>query len=445
MTKMNAISIEALNEMKSAYLQNEKARIVRNALTKNDIASISRVFDAESANPNIFTIDLKTMSATSQDQSGRCWIFSAMNVLREKIGAKYGIKEFELSQNFIAFYDKLEKANWFMECVLQEIDQPLNSENMRYLLQSAVGDGGQWNMLTSLVKKYGICPKTAMPETYQSGHTRNMNGLLNKRLRIFAAEAKRAADAGNMDEVAALKKTALAEIYGLLASCFGVPPQTFTFEYYDKDGKAHAEYGITPLQFYHDYLDDDLDNYVNCINAPTSDKPYHTTFTVKYLGNVVDGDPIALFNLPLDEFKNAALAQLKAGEPVWFGCDCGKDGDRVTGLWDDAQYDYGNTLDMHLDMTKADMLDTNQSAMNHAMVLTGVNLVDDKPTRWKIENSWGDKMANKGYYIASDSWFDKYMYVIAVHKKYLSPEAAAALGGEVKELAPWDPFGTLAD
>ena len=445
MNEMNAVSLEELSEMKTAYLQNEKARVVRNALTKNDISLISRVFDAEAANPNVFTIDLKTMTATSQMQSGRCWIFSAMNVLREKIGRKYGIKEFELSQNYIAFYDKLEKSNWFMECVLQEIDQPLSSENMRYILQYAVGDGGQWNMLTSIVKKYGICPKTAMPETYQSGHTRNMNGILNKRLRIFAAEAKKAYTEGRTADIPALKKTALAEIYGLLCSCFGVPPHEFTFEYYDKDGKTHAEYHVTPLSFYHEYLDDDLDNYVNCINAPTADKPYHKVFTVKYLGNVVGGDAVSLLNLPLDEFKNAALAQLKDGEPVWFGCDCGKDGDRDTGLWDDSQFDYANTFDMHLEMSKADMLDTNQSAMNHAMVLTGVNLVDNKPTRWKIENSWGDKTANKGYYIASDTWFDKYMYVIAVNKKYLSEEALSALKEEPSVLAPWDPFGTLAD
>ncbi len=445
MTKMSGIDLGKLNEMRDVYLADEKARVVRNALTKNDLNLISRRFDAEAANPNIFTIDIKTMSATSQNASGRCWIFSAMNVLREKIAKKYGIKEFELSQNYVAFYDKLEKANWFMECVLQEIDQPLASENMRFLLQMAVGDGGQWNMLTSLVKKYGICPKSAMPETYQSGHTRTMNGILNKRLRIFAAEAKKAYAEGRQNDIPALKEAALKEIYGLIVSCFGLPPQTFTFEYYDQDGRAHAEYGITPAQFYKDYLDDDLDNYVNCINAPTEDKPYHKTFCVKYLGNVVDGDPISLLNLPLDEFKAAALAQLKDGEPVWFGCDCGKDGDRETGLWDDQQYDYGNTLDMHLEMSKADMLNTGESAMNHAMVLTGVNLVDDKPTRWKVENSWGDKFANKGYYIASDTWFDKYMYVIAVHKKYLSEEALAALKEEPVMLAPWDPFGTLAD
>ncbi|MBR2067868.1 MAG: peptidase C1, partial [Solobacterium sp.] len=168
-------------------------------------------------------------------------------------------------------------------------------------------------------------------------------------------------------------------------------------------------------------------------------------YSVKHLGNVVNGDKISLLNLPMDELKAATLKQLKAGEPVWFGCDAGKDGDREMGLWDDAQFDYEGTFDMNLYMTKEEMLDARQSAMNHAMVLTGVNLVNQKANRWKIENSWGDKNANKGYYIASDTWFDQYVYVVAVHKKYLSAKAKKALTTKAKELEPWDPFGTLAE
>ena len=438
---MKSVTADQLAAMRETYLADTKARVVRNALTKNDLSSVSRVFDAEAANPNLFSIDLKTMPVTNQQASGRCWIFSAMNVLREKIAANYEIKEFELSQNYIAFYDKLEKANWFMECVLAEADAPLNSENNRFLLETAVGDGGQWNMLVSLVKKYGICPKTAMPETYQSSHTRTMNGILNRRLRRFAADIRKV----KAEERNALKEECLKEVYGLIASCFGLPPVSFTFEYRDKNDVYHADYNVTPIDFYRQYLKEDLDEYVSVIHGPTDDKPYYRTYTVKYLGNVVDGNRIELLNLPMEEFKKAVIDTLKAGEPVWFGCDCGKFGDRETGLWDDSQYDYAGTLDMKLDMSKAEELDTRESAMNHAMVFTGVNLVDDKPTRWKIENSWGDKTANKGYYIASDSWFDKYMYVVAINKKYLSEKAKAALAAEPQELEPWDPFGTLAD
>lgn len=445
MKSLQPITAEALHRMQETYQNNEKARVVRNALTKNDIALISRRLEAQAENPNLFSVEIETMPVTNQMRSGRCWIFSAMNVLREKIAHKYGIKEFELSQNYVAFYDKLEKANWFMECTLQEIDAPIDSPEMRYLLSWAVGDGGQWNMLQSLVKKYGICPKNAMPETFQSSHTHAMNGLLNRRLRRFAADSRRAAAEGRKDDIGALKEECLQECYSLIASCFGLPPQTFTFEYKDTKGEYHAEYNVTPKQFYETYLAEDLDDYVNVINGPTADKPYWKTFTVKYLGNVAGGNPVVLLNLPMEDFKAAALAQLQDGEPVWFGCDCGKDGDRESGLWDDSQFDYESTFDMHLDMSKEDMLNTRESAMNHAMILTGVNLKDGRPNRWKIENSWGDKVANKGYYIASDTWFDKYMYVVAIHKKYLPEKALEALKEEPAVLDPWDPFGTLAD
>ncbi len=438
---MKHIDAQTLTSLRENYLSDDKARVVRHALTRNDIGTISRSLEAEENNPDFFSINLKTMPVTNQLQSGRCWIFSSMNVLREKIGKKYQIKEFELSQNYIAFYDKLEKANWFMNCVINEKNEPADSETNRFLLEMAVGDGGQWNMLVSLVKKYGICPKTAMPETYQSSHTNRMNLILNRRLRKFAADIRHM----NEEETEQYRQKTLKEIYGLIASCFGMPPVKFDFVYYDDKDNYHCEHDVTPLSFYHDYLGEDLDDYVDLINGPTADKPYYHTYTVKYLGNVVDGNPVCMLNVPMDELKEAIIAQLKDGSPVWFGCDCAPDGDQTTGLWDDGANDYGFTFDMDLDMTKAEMLDFRQSAMNHAMVLTGVNLVDGKPTRWKIENSWGDKIANKGYFIASDSWFDAYVYTAAVEKKYISEKALKALDEKSIELKPWDPFGTLAD
>ncbi len=442
MMNTSALSPALIDTLRTEYLSNEKARVVRNALTNNDVTQISRSFDAVCDNPNVFSLEIKTMPVTNQMASGRCWIFSAMNVMREMIARKYEIKEFELSQNYVAFYDKLEKANWFMDCVMQETDQPLNEEKNRYLLQMAVGDGGQWNMLVSLVKKYGICPKTAMPETYQSSHTRGMNQILNRRLRKFAVDVRKE---DNDEKKAALRNQVLKEIYSLLASCFGLPPQKFTFEYRDKDNMHHAEYDVTPKDFFEKYLAMDIDNYVSVINGPTADKPYHKLYTVQYLGNVVDGELVALLNVPMDELKEAILDQMKAGELVWFGCDAGKFGDRKTGLWDDRQFDYEGTFDMDLSMSKAEMLDSFESAMNHAMVLTGVNLVNDKPTRWKIENSWGEENGVKGFFTASDTWFDQYVYVAAIHKNYLKDQALKALDTEPCVLAPWDPFGTLAD
>ncbi len=413
----------------------------------NDLAGISRVFEAEAGNPNLFSIDIKTLPVTNQMHSGRCWLFASLNLLREMLVKKYGIEgQFELSQNYMAFYDKLEKTNFFLEAALAEADAPFADETVRYLMETAVGDGGQWDMFVSLVKKYGICPKSAMPETYQSSHTQAMNRLLNRRLRKFAADLRTLKKEGKGEDALRKEKDkCLAECYGLIASCFGMPPAKFTFEYYDKDRGYHAFRDVTPAEFYKDYLNIDLDEYVGIIHGPTADKPYHKMYTVRYLGNVVGGNPVSFLNLPMDEFKEAILNQMKAGEIVWFGCDCGKDGDREKGLWDDKAFDYAGTFDMDLDFPKEAMLDARESAMNHAMVLTGVNLVDGKPTRWKIENSWGEDRANKGYYICTDSWFDKYVYEAVVHRKYLNDDQRAVLETEPTELKPWDPFGSLAD
>ena len=436
---MEAITKQDLAQMRETYLGDDTNRIVRNALTMNDVAAISKVREAMDGNPDLFSLEIETMKVTNQMRSGRCWIFSALNLLREMIGKKYGIREFELSQNYIAFYDKIEKANWFMNCVIQEKDQPIDSRKFQWLLDTCISDGGQWDMVVSLIKKYGICQKNAMGETFTSSHTAKMNQLLNQRLRRFALDVRKTED---IDQ---LRRETLEECYRLIADCYGVPPVTFTFEYRDQDKEYHAHPGLTPAEFYENYLAEDLDEYAVIINAPTEDKPFHKMYSVKYIGNVVSGNEIRYLNLPMDEFKEAIIAQMKDGFPVWFGCDAGKDADKEAGLWDDCQYDYSHTFGMKLDMTKAEMLDSRQSAMNHAMIITGVNLVDGKPTRWKIENSWGDKMAHKGYFICSDTWFEKYVYEAAVRKKYLSNANQEILKEDVTVLEPWDPFGTLAD
>ena len=444
MYKFEAISQKTLAKMNEEYLNDDRSRIIRNALTENPIGKIAKRLEGKTENPNLFSIDIKTLPVSDQMASGRCWLFSSMTLLREMLAKKYDIKDqFELSQNYIAFYDKLEKINFFLESMISEKDNPLNSEVSRYLLQTAIGDGGQWDMMVALVKKYGICPKTAMPETFQSSHTREMNSILNRRLRRFVADLKKTE---NDEQIRELKEKCLEQCYGLLCDCFGVPPKSFTFEYYDKKDKYHAHYDVTPKEMYEKYLGVDLDDYVGIINGPTEDKPFYQTYTVKYLGNVAGTkNEVFFLNLPIKDFKDLILKQLKDKELVWFGCDCGKDGEREAGLWNDMSFDYENTFKMELDMSKAEMLDTRESAMNHAMVFTGVNLVKNKPTRWKIENSWGEKAGIKGYYIASDTWFDRYVFEAVVHKKYLNKKQLAALKKKPVVLDPWDPFGSLAD
>jgi len=444
MKKFEAITPKTLDSLRNDYLNDSQFTVVRNALTESPLEKISKRFESKCDNPDLFSINIKTLPVSDQQHSGRCWLFSSMTLLREIIAKKYKIKDqFELSQNYIAFYDKLEKINYFLETMIAEADTDLNSETMRYLLKTAIGDGGQWDMMVSLVKKYGICPKTAMPETFQSSNTAAMNRILNRRLRKFVADSKKVHE---LIELQPLKDECLKECYSLLCNCFGVPPKSFTFEYYDSKDKYHAYYDVTPLEMYEKYLGVDLDEYIGIINGPTKDKPFYQTYTVKYLGNVAGtANEVFFLNLPMKDFKDLILKQLKDNELVWFGCDCSKDADRSAGLWDDQSFNYPDTLKMKLDMSKEDMLDTRESAMNHAMVLTGVNLVKNKPTRWKIENSWGEKSGLKGYYIASDSWFDKYVFEAVVQRRYLNKKQLAAAKKKPIVLDPWDPFGSLAD
>ena len=237
----------------------------------------------------------------------------------------------------------------------------------------------------------------------------------------------------------------LGKIYGFLCSCYGEPPKAFDFEYVDCDKVYHLEKGYTPIRFAQDYVGDVLSRMVSIINAPTQDKPFHKTFTVKLLGNVVGGKGVKYLNLPMDEFKQAVIAQLQDGKVVWFGSDVGKFGEREKGIWDDGCFDFETLTGLDLDLSKEDALNCWFAAMNHAMVLTGVNLDENgKPTRWKIENSWGDKNGAKGYYVCSDSWFDQYVFQAAVEEEFLGG-MQSLLAQEPIELAPWDPMGTLAD
>lgn len=394
-----------------------------------------------------FSVDIKTMKATNQKSSGRCWLFAATNVLREHLGKKLNLEQFELSQSYLAFWDKFERCNYFFEAVLETAGLPLTDRTVNYILcDGGVSDGGQWDMFASLVRKYGVVPKDAMPETHQSGHTRGMNGVLRRFLHKYALVLRSmAAEGAPAEALQAKKREQLAKCWSFLASCYGEPPAAFDFEYVDKDGKFHRDSGLTPLSFCDKYLDGFLDDCVSLINAPTDDKPYDKLYTVKYLGNVAEDKGVRHLNLTMEELKAAVLRQLQAGEIVWFGSDCGKYGDREGGIWDDRSFQVELITGLDEDMDKREMLDSCESRMNHAMCLTGVNIgADGKPNRWKIENSWGTDRIYDGYFMASDSWFDRFVYQAVVHKKYLG-EKAALFETEPIVLAPWDPIGSLAD
>lgn len=442
----NHITSELLSRYRTSFHSDRTNRVACDAVMAGGLLASCTNPDAVRRMNHEFSLTLKQGEITNQKQSGRCWLFAATNVMRFRIMKQFRLKNFELSQNYLLFWDKLEKSNWFFENILDTLDEPAGSRILCFLLDAPIADGGQWDMMANLVSKYGVVPKYSMPESSVSGNTREMNRILTELLRNDACLLRKAAKEGKAPQaLEGMKGRMLDEVYRMLCICLGEPPKTVDMEARDEEGNFIQDLNLTPLDFFKKYVDMDLNDYVSLINAPTEDKPFYHRYTVKMLGNVKEGNPVCYINLPVDELKKAAIAQLKDGEPVWFGCDMGPCISRDLGIMDLNIYDFKDFLQVDFSMNKAERLDYGQSLMTHAMVFQGVNLSKDgSPTRWRVENSWGDDKGKKGYFVMSDEWFTEYMYQVVVNKKYLTKEQADILNTEAIELQPWDPMGSLA-
>ncbi|NMP23333.1 C1 family peptidase [Sulfobacillus sp. DSM 109850] len=426
-----------------ADFQEEPLRqVIANAIIKNGVQAVAQKRQRVAEMTYTFSHQIQTGAITNQKQSGRCWLFAGLNVMRKPMADRLHVKDFELSQAYMMFYDKLEKANYFLESIMATMDEPVDGRLVSWLLQAPLQDGGQWDMFVNLVEKYGVVPKWVMPESFHSSNSRAMNQLMTAKLREDAARLR--ALARTPDQMREAKNTMMGEIYGMLAHFLGEPPERFVFTYEDDDHQFHDEGLLTPHEFLARFNSVDLNQYVSVINAPTPDKPFNQTYTVDYLGNVVGGRSVLYLNLPVEEFKALAQRQLEDGEPVWFGCDVGKMSDRESGILDVDQYAYDAALGVTLGLTKAERLMYGESLMTHAMVLTGVNVADGQPNRWKVENSWGPDAGNRGFFVMSDAWFNEYMYQVVVQRKYLSQAQLQALETPARHLPPWDPMGSLA-
>ena len=463
MTQFNGISKQELERFHESYSGSALCRAVTNALYKTAVNDVSFRPQARRDVQFTFSVDIPTMKVTDQKASGRCWIFSALNVLREQVAKKCDIEQFELSQNYIAFWDKFEKANYFLESVISLADRPSDDRLLTFVEETGIADGGQWDMFVNLVRKYGVIPKAAMEETFQSSNTRQMNRIVNTKLRQTAARLRAVYaenepvresynDIAPMSEATAqkmnaVKQDALDELYRIFCMCFGEPPQTFDFECRDKDKNYHIDRDLTAKESYEKYVALPLtDDFISLVNSPTADKPFYRNFTIDYLGNVAEGRPVQYLNIPMDELKALIIKQLQDGEIVWFGSDVGHCGERDMGIWSTGCLDYGGTFGMSFDMTKEERLNNRESAMNHAMCVTGVSLDENgAPRKWKIENSWSEDHGEKGFYIMDDDWFDKFVYQAVIRRKHLGDNILAALESEPLHFAPWDPMGTLAD
>lgn len=439
------ITQEMLCAYERSFEQDPINELRLHAVVKSGLNGTAANHLADVENPMEFSVEIETGKVTNQQQSGRCWLFAGLNTMRFEVMQKCNLETFELSQNHLMFWDKLEKANYFLESIIATASEPTDSRLVAHLLAAPVQDGGQWDMFCSLVDKYGVVPKGKMPETFHSANTPVMNKVLTAKLREDALALRTAVSEGQGPEALADRKQAmLQEVYRILCICLGEPPKRFTWEYRDKEKQFHRVEDITPQEFYRQFVGQALEDYVPVINAPTADKPYGKTYTVAYLGNVVGGKQVKYLNLPSEELKRLTIAQLQDGKPVWFGSDVGQQMARETGTMALDTFKYEQLLGIRLGMNKAQRLDYGESLLTHAMVFLGVNLVDGKPNRWKVENSWSDKNGQEGYFVMSDEWFDEFNYQVVIHKKYMTPEQVAAYEQPPIVLEPWDPMGSLA-
>jgi bleomycin hydrolase len=438
---LNAQDTELLRK---EFLANPAHRLAQNAVTQvtvDDVAINREIINAADHSISVLLDDWKV---TNQKRSGRCWLFAGLNLLRVGAMKKMGLKDFEFSQNYAMFWDKIERANYFLEAVIETADRDIDDRTVAFVLDAAAEDGGQWNMFVAIVKKHGLVPKAFMPETQSSSDTGRMNSVLRTVLRQGAKSVRAAAASGGIDAARAEKAEILRVIHRVLCIHLGTPPDHIDWQWTDKDREFHRDGVLTPQEFASRYVDLPLDDYVCLVHDPRASSPVGRTFTVQYLGNVLGAPPVTYLNVEMSLMKDIAARAMQQGEPVWFGCDVGKMMSNEYGLWDAGLYDLPSVYDAAFTLDKADRLVYHETQMTHAMLFTGVDLLDGKPRRWRVENSWGTDKGKDGFYTMNDSWFDEYVFEIAARSDVLPEALRAALDTEPIVLPAWDPMGSLA-
>ncbi|KAJ9667659.1 bleomycin hydrolase [Coniosporium apollinis] len=452
------VSITAAEQWEKELLEDPKNRLALAALSTNAATSVlsSRaavIHDIQSFN---IKIPLEGSPITNQRSSGRCWLFASTNVFRVAIMKKYALSSFELSQAYLFYWDKLEKANYFLENILDTVDEPLTGRLLQALLASPVGDGGQWDMVANLVQKYGLVPQSIYPDSFNAMNSSAMDRLITSKLREYALRLRALASKKHPSVAASLagtKEKMLREIHLILTLMLGPPPspsKAFTWEFTDKEGRFRSVH-TRPTAFASSLSDattvralggTDVHKLFSLVNDPRNE--YGRLLSVSRLGNVWNGRPITYVNVDMDTMKKAVIGMLRRGLPVFFGSDVGKYSDSTRGIMDTALFDFELGFNVKLGMNKAERLMTGESAMTHAMVLTGVHVVDGKPVRWRVENSWSEAAGTKGYFVMSDAWMDEFVYQAVVDPAFVGDDVLEVLKQTPKMLELWDPMGALA-
>ena len=450
MTELQPLSNDALTVLREDFDDDGTNRMAMNAVTAAGIDTVAKNYDRARLLQRRFSTVVDNGEATHQDRSGRCWLFSSLNVARFVAKKNLNVKEFEFSQNYAMYYDKLERINYFLQDVaaLVRAGEPSDSRLIQHLLADVMGDGGQWTMAMNVYKKYGAVPKDLYPETASSKNTGAMNTQLRHMLHTAVARMFAAFVAGDDATIDEIVTEARAAGHRILTIHLGEPPVSFDWEWIDADGEFHRDGEITPQEFWKKYVGSaDLESYVCLVDDPRKEHPKGRKIAIEHLGNVAGGDATEYLNVPNQFMKDCVRKILvEQGIPVWFGADCHPFMDRESGAWATDLFEYGSIYDFDFDLDKEERVRFADSAMNHAMAFAGVDVAEDGTTtrRWRVENSWGAKIADKGYFTMSDDWFTEYVYEVAVPKALLPDEYLKALEEPAISLPAWDPMGALA-
>lgn len=405
------------------------ANIKNNAVNHSNIGKIDHYFK--------YRVGVKGI--TDQESSGRCWMFTSMNVLRPSVMEQFNLTNFDFSHNYCYFWDIFEKSNLFLENIIATADRAMDDRDVTFYFQSPVGDGGVWNLFYNIAEKYGVVPKSVMPETAHSNNTSQMVRIINERLRAGGYNLRESIAAGKKEKAIQNDKIViLKDIYRILALCLGEPPTEFAWRYKDKDGNIKT-LKTTPLEFYKSIVEEDYNpsHYIMVMNDPT--REYYKIYEIQNYRNTIEGVNWVYLNLPNEEIKASALASIKNDEAMYVSCDVGKQSDYKSGILDVNNYDYESLLGVSLQMDKKARILTRQSGSSHAMTLIGCDTDEnDVPTKWEFENSWGAGSGNGGYLTFTDEWFDEYLFRIVLHRNYLSEKAIQALDSEPILLPAWD-------
>lgn len=434
---METINIKLLKKFEKMYDLDTTNELMENAISNVGIREASKNKRVINKHDFIFNEQIEIKNITNQKQSGRCWLFAALNMARPKVIKELNLESFEFSQTYLYFYDNIEKTNLFLDMIIKTKDLDINSREVINVLKFKTDDGGYFEYFKALIDKYGIVPKNVMAESFNSENSSDMFERVEEIIKKYAMDIRRAK---GQEEIENLKEECLYKAYNIFVKCIGKPVEKFDFEYLDKDKKYHIEKDLSPKDFYKKYVGDFYENKIRLINDPRERNPYGRVFVNPEVKNIVEIDGLKGLNVPMEEMKKALLKSLKDGIPSWFACDVLKSSDRKTGIMDLGIYNYEKTLTKVGEFTKADRLDMRESVATHAMNITGVKTKNGDIETWKVENSWGEKNGDKGIFSMTDSWFDKYSYEIIIDKKYVSKLYLKGFDKEEIVYSPYDAF-----